>query len=103
MKLFSSLLLAAVATISVSAHALTTAEMIGESADGAKPERTIMIDSATHHLNVNYGDIVKLTDGHESVVWHFDGLDTIIPLARVFPAAPNAQNIPVYVEPDHPG
>jgi hypothetical protein len=103
MKLFSSLLLAAATTISVSAHALTTAEMIGENAGGAKPDRTVVIDSATHHLNFNYGDTVKLTDGHQSVVWHFDGIDTIIPLARVFPEVPNAQNILMYVEPDHPG
>jgi hypothetical protein len=103
MKLFPSLLLAAAATISVSAYALTTSDMIGESANGATPQRSIAIDGTTRHLNVMQGDTIKLTSGEQSVVWHFDGLDTVIPLARVFPAAPNAQSINVYVEPDHPG
>lgn len=98
MKIISALLFAATAALSLSASALTTADMFGSAAGAGSTQRTIKIDSSTHYVNVMEGDTVTLTNGNQMVSWQFDGVNQNFPLSKIFPAADNAQNIKVFVQ-----
>jgi hypothetical protein len=99
MKIVSALALAAAFTASASAFALTPSDLYGSPATGAAASRQVVVDSHTRYVNVKHGDVVTFSNGAETVTWYFDGIDSTIPLARIFPAAA-AQNVEIYVEPE---
>lgn len=103
MKLIPAIAFAAVTTLSLNAHALTTSDMIGESANGALPERVVKIEDQTRSVNVKQGDTVKIINGQDSVVWHFDGIQPRFPLSKILPSSPNAENVKVYVQIEQDG
>ena len=102
MKFSPAILLVAGGALSFSAYALTSADMIGQSSTET-PMQTVVVDSGTRHINVQQHEIVKITDGKDSVTWQFDGLNAVIPLSQILPASPDAADIKVYVQIDHPG
>lgn len=97
MKIIPAVILAVAATSSVSAFALSTSDYIGMQASNLPATRTINVNAMTHAINVHQGDVVRLTDGKQSVVWDFNGVQSVVPLSAVFPAA-DAGNAKVYVE-----
>jgi hypothetical protein len=103
MKIVSALLFAATAAVSLSASAMTTTDMFGSAAGTGPTQRTIKIDGNTRYVNVTEGDTVTLTDGNQTVSWQFDGVNRNFPLSKIFPAADNAQNVKVFVEPNTQG
>ena len=96
MKTIFAPLLLATLLASTSAYALTTADQYGSTSTAQFPQRTIVIDSATHYFNVQHGETVTIRDGADTISWTFDGLDTAFDLARILPAAAH-QKVEVYV------
>jgi len=72
-------------------------------ADVPAPQRTIALDGNMRYINIHQGDVVRLTDGGQSVTWQFSGVQTVIPLSAVFPSAPDAGSRKVYVHIDPVG
>jgi hypothetical protein len=103
MKIVSALLFAATAAVSFSASALTTTDMFGSAVGAGSTQRTIKIDSNTRYVNVTEGDTVTFTNGDQMVSWQFDGVNRDFPLSEIFPAADNAQNVEVFVQPNDQG
>jgi hypothetical protein len=98
MKALPKLILCATLMTGLAAHALTREDMFGRSVSAATPARTVVINAMTRYLNVKQGDVLTLRDGEQSVTWLFDGLREAVPLAEIWPAAPDAAHVIVYVE-----
>lgn len=100
MKVISALVLAAACAASTSAFALTQSDLYGSPATGASPQRQVLIDSHTRYVNVKHGDVVTFSNGMKMVTWYFDGIDSVVPLSKIFPAAGATQDVQIYVEPE---
>jgi hypothetical protein len=102
MKTIINLIIAASCIASVSAFAVTSADLYGSAAKPGFEQRTIVVDSHTRHVNVKHGETVTLSNGANSVSWHFDGIRSAIPLSKILPATAVGQEeeVEVYVEPE---
>lgn len=87
---------------SISAFALTTADMYGEpAAADAAYDRTIVVTPQTKYINVTRGEIVNLKVGDKDVAWNFDGVvGQPFDLAKIAPEADH--KVLVYVETNQP-
>lgn len=95
------LLATLLASASVSAFALTTADLYGSAVNAPTTGRTIVIDSHTRYLNVDHGETVTLRDGDKTISWNFDGISGAFDLSKILPAAAaSGQKIKVYVAPE---
>lgn len=86
MKVITTALLTAVLSLSASAYAMTSADLIGHKVDGAAAQRTINVNSQTRYVNVQRGDIVKFVSDNNTVGWQFDGVSENIPLSQILPS-----------------
>src|SRR5437879_8120647 len=64
----------ALSAASLSAFALTNADLYGEAASPAAAERTIVIGTNTRFVNVNHGEIVKFVANGQEFTWDFYGV-----------------------------
>src|SRR5437667_11437555 len=64
----------ALSAASLSAFALTNADLYGEAASPAAAERTILICTDTRPVSVYHGGIVKLVANGHHVSWRIDGM-----------------------------
>ncbi|MDQ2822856.1 MAG: CzcE family metal-binding protein [Pseudomonadota bacterium] len=94
------LLATLLASASVSAFALTTADQYGSAASAQFTGRTIVIDSKTRYVNVQHGETVTFRAGDSTVSWHFDGISQAFDLSKILPAAASGQKVDVYVAPE---
>jgi hypothetical protein len=96
---FAPMLLATLlAGSSVAAYAFTDADEYGSAATAGFANRTIIIDSHTRYINVMHGETVTISNGQNSVTWHFDGIGSAFELSKIMPAA--SQAVEVYVAPE---
>ena len=89
----------ALSAASLSAFALTNADVYGEAASPAVAERTIVIGPNTRSVNVNHGEIVKFVANGQEFAWDFDGVQQSFSLNQIAPEGALAQNVKAYVEP----
>src|SRR5713101_2267748 len=75
----------ALSAASLSAVALTNADLYGEAANPAAAERTIVIGPNTRWVNVDHGEIVKFVANGQEFAWDFDGLPQSFDLKQVAP------------------
>ena len=87
----------ALSTASLSAVALTHADLYGEAASPAAAERTIVVGPNTRWVNVNHGEIVKLVANGQEFTWDFDGLPQSFDLKQIAPQGALDHNVRVYI------
>jgi ABC-type Fe3+-hydroxamate transport system substrate-binding protein len=87
---------------SISAFALTTADMYGEpAAADAAYDRIIVVTPQTKYINVTHGEVVNLKVGGQDIAWSFDGVaGQSFDLAKIAPEADH--KVQVYVENNQP-
>jgi len=90
----------ALSTASLSAVALTNADLYGEAASPAAADRTIVVDPGTKFVNVKHGEIVKIVAGGKEFTWHFDGLLQPFELAKIAPQGAIDHSVRVNLEPE---
>ncbi len=102
-RTLAAMALFAGAMTSASSFAITKYDLLGTSTPMASSpaQRTILVDSGTRWINVNYGETVRFVlpgAGEEnSFTWRFDGLGNQVQLSELFPGA---AQIPIYVNQD---
>lgn len=87
---------------SLSASALTSADLYGERAQAiysATAGRTIEITGQTKWVNVKHGEVVRFVGNSQEFTWYFDGISQPQPfdLAQIAPTGFTAQRVTVYV------
>ena len=87
----------ALSAASLSAVALTNADLYGEAASPAAAERTIVIGANTRFVNVNHGEIVKFVANGQEFTWDFDGVPQAFDLKQVAPQGAIDHNVRVYI------
>ena len=87
----------ALSTASLSAVALTNADLYGEAASPASAERTIVVGPNTRWVNVNHGEIVKFVAGGQEFAWDFDGVPHTFDLKQIAPQGAIDHDVRVYV------
>lgn len=97
MKFILPGLLAVTLACSYQAHALTPSDYIGTAVATAASGKTIVIDSNTRFVNVNYRDTVTFVLPGKKVTWHFDGISSSIPLTEIIGLDAAQRDIIVYV------
>src|SRR5258708_36551860 len=85
MRLLKAVAALALSAASLSAFALTNADLYGEAASPAAAERTIVIGANTRFVNVNHGEIVKFVANGREFAWDFDGVPQAFDLKQVPP------------------
>ena len=88
----------ALSAASLSAVALTNADLYGEAAIPVDAQRTIVIGANTRFVNVNHGEIVKFVANGQEFAWDFDGLPQSFDLKQVAPQGALDHSVRVYVE-----
>ncbi len=97
-----TLLIPAVASIalsvaSLSAFALSDADLYGEAASPAAATRTIVVGPNTRWVNVTHREIVKLVVNGQELVWNFNGTLPSFKLGAIYSRDAAAQNVTVYI------
>jgi len=87
----------ALSAASLSAVALTNADLYGEAASPAAAERTIVIGANTRFVNVNHGEIVKFVANGQEFTWDFDGVPQPFDLKQVAPQGAIDHSVRVYI------
>jgi hypothetical protein len=87
----------ALSAASLSAVALTNADLYGEAASPAAAERTIVIGANTRFVNVNHGEIVKFVANGQEFTWDFDGVPQAFDLKQVAPQGAIDHSVRVYI------
>jgi hypothetical protein len=87
----------ALSAASLSAFALTNADLYGEAASPAAAERTIVIGANTRFVNVNHGEIVKFVANGQEFTWDFDGVPQPFDLKQVAPQGAIDHSVRVYI------
>jgi hypothetical protein len=87
----------ALSAASLSAVALTNADLYGEAASTAAAERTVVIGPNTRWVNVNHREIVKFVANGQEFAWNFDGLPQSFDLKQVAPQGALDHNVRVYI------
>jgi hypothetical protein len=84
------------------ARADTSAQMLGEPAAAADATRTIEITSATSHVNVSRGDVVRFEANGREFAYRFDTAPDVssFDLRRIAPAGALDHPVTAYVAPD---
>src|SRR5437016_914939 len=87
----------ALSAASLSAVALTNADLYGEAASPAAAERTIVIGANTRFVNVNHGEIIKFVANGREFAWDFDGVPQAFDLKQVAPQGALDHNVRVHI------
>jgi hypothetical protein len=82
---------------SLSAFALSDADLYGQAASPAAATRTIVVGPNTRWVNVTHYEIIKLVVNGQELVWHFDGTLFSFKLAKIDSRDAVAQNVTVYI------
>ena len=95
--------------VSLSAGAITRADVYGERAQAPAAQsifsavagRTITVTGETKWVNVEHGEVIRFVSNGQEFTWYFDGLAQPQPfdLAQIAPAGFTAQRVAVYVSP----
>ena len=83
---------------SVSAFAITSADLYGSPASATSSQRMIVIDDNTRSIDVKHGESVTIRTGDKTVGWHFDGYNTSFPLSKIVPESAGGKPVKVYVQ-----
>jgi len=93
--------------VSLSAGAITRADLYGEKAQApvaqsiysAVAGRTIEVTGETKWVNVEHGEVIRFVANGQEFTWYFDGVAQPRPfdLAQIAPAGFTAQRVTVYV------
>jgi len=108
MKLITSLFAVALSAASLSAAAATRTDLLGEPAQPASAQRTIVtavadrtidITGGTKWVNVNHGEVIRFVSNGREFTWYFDGVAQPQPfdMAEIAPAGFVDQGVKVYV------
>ncbi|MBB5190985.1 hypothetical protein HNQ50_001708 [Silvimonas terrae] len=103
-KMFAMLSVLAMSTaLPVFASANTTA--YGEpAAASTMPDQSIAVAQGTRSIDVQRGQDVRISDGDQTVTWHFDGTHAAFRLSQILPSASKADDVTIYVQDfDHQG
>ncbi len=105
MQKFVTAVLAGIVVLSAGCSALNAPSqlaLLGDAANDAAAERTIVIGPETRHINVTGGEIVRFDIGQKSFTWHFDGALSVtrFPLQQVAPAGLLDHPVMAYVRPN---
>ena|SRR5229473_3306265 len=98
MKLLVTSVVSTLLFASMSAHALTSADLLGAPAQPAAADRTIVVDGNTKYLNVTKGEIVDLQVNGKEFAWEFDGVQDRFALNRITPEGLLDHPVTVYVD-----
>lgn len=82
---------------SLSANALTAADLYGQPASTAYAERTIVITPQTRFINVTRGEVVNVKAGSRQFAWDFNGLAQPFELNKVAPEGALDHSVRVYI------
>jgi hypothetical protein len=109
MKLFVPALALTLSLATVSAKAITQADLYGERAQApaqsgaviAVAGRTIDVTDAIKWVNVKHGEVIRFVSNGQEFTWSFDGVSQPRPfdLAQIAPAGFASQRVTVYVAP----
>jgi len=93
--------------VSLSAGAITRADLYGERAQAPAAQtivsavygRTIEVTGETKWVNVKHGEVIRFISNGQEFTWYFDGVSRPQPfdLAQIAPAGFAAQRVTVYV------
>jgi hypothetical protein len=96
--LYSTVAALALGLASASAMAITNPSLLGETAaPDAAADRTIVLDSNTHYVNVARGDVVKFVSNGQEFLVQFDGTERTAMLSELAPSGALAKDVRVYV------
>jgi hypothetical protein len=86
----------------MAAHAAVPTRLLGAVVPPTDTTRTIQIDPATRHVNVNRGDKIRFVANGKEFGYFFDGPrgQTSFDLRRVAPPGMLDHRVVAYVEPD---
>lgn len=98
MKMLKAVAVLALSAASLSAFALTNADLYGEASSAAEADRTIAIDANTRSVNVNHGETVKFVANGQEFTWEFDGVPQAFDLQQVAPQGAIDHDVRVYVD-----
>lgn len=79
------------------AFALTPSDYFGTAVANGAAGKTIIIDSKTRYVNVNYRDTVTFVLPSKRITWHFDGISTSMPLSKLIGLDRSQPDIVIYV------
>jgi len=92
---------------SLSAGAITPADLYGEKAQASAERavvmavagRTIEVTGESKWVNVKHGEVIRFVSNGQEFTWYFDGMSQPRPfdLAQIAPAGFTAQRVTVYV------
>src|SRR5436309_15818002 len=82
---------------SLSAFALTNADLYGEAATPVDDSLTTRSSSDPRSVNVNHGEIVKFVANGQEFAWDFDGLPQSFDLKQVAPQGAIDHSVRVYI------
>jgi hypothetical protein len=89
----------ALSVASLSAFALSDADLYGVAASPAAATRTIVVGPNTRFVNVTHYEIIKLVVNGQELVWHFNGTLLSFKLGKIDSRDAAAQNVTVYIGP----